>query len=491
MKFKSLLLCMLGAATLFAAPHLAAQQRPSVYGDAVKADVKLNYVYSLEEALTQAKAKKKLIFFNAFADWAVPCHGMNQHVFSNADFAKYMNKTFVNLFIDVTESSAQHIAQRYGINTFAHYLILDANGEVVHRIVGGDKLPEFKQKVMLALSPKTSLQGTTKAYQSGKRSKKELLNYLNALKLTDDEVTYKQVATQYLSLIKKDEYARKENWPIFSKLIDTPNSDLYEYLLKNKVKFVKNNGLEEINTFIEGFYFPEVVGMACGTVPYDASRLMEIRLAMIKADLPTTALSYAFYDVAKLRGEHKYAQLLAYLREQGAKLGEHKMGVDMTLDLPEMSEIERASVIAYLREQAAAATPSNAKHLNQLADRLGYTDGVVFETSSFREVLSKAAREGKLVFLDAYTSWCGPCKMMSRDVFPRTEVGSIFAPRFVSTKIDMEKGEGVELAKRYAITAYPTLLILDAQGNELKRLVGALSPTELIDAVSAFPVAGQ
>lgn len=78
----------------------------SMYGDAVKADVKMKYVYSFEEALKKAKEENKLIFFNCFADWAVPCHSMNKLVFSDQEFADWMDKHFVNFFIDVTTPQA-------------------------------------------------------------------------------------------------------------------------------------------------------------------------------------------------------------------------------------------------------------------------------------------------------------------------------------------------------------------------------------------------
>ena len=50
----------------------------SIYGDKVKTDVKMKYIYSFEEALKKAREVNKPIFVNCFADWAVPCHGMNQ-----------------------------------------------------------------------------------------------------------------------------------------------------------------------------------------------------------------------------------------------------------------------------------------------------------------------------------------------------------------------------------------------------------------------------
>lgn len=79
-------------------------QAQSMYGDAVAADVKMKYVYSLDEALHLAKKENKLIFCNCFEDWAIPCHGMNKKVFSNQEFARWMDGHFINFFIDLNIS---------------------------------------------------------------------------------------------------------------------------------------------------------------------------------------------------------------------------------------------------------------------------------------------------------------------------------------------------------------------------------------------------
>ena len=83
--------------------------------------------------------------------------------------------------------------------------------------------------------------------------------------------------------------------------------------------------------------------------------------------------------------------------------------------------------------------------------------------------------------MDCYTSWCGPCKLMASKEFVQEKAGEYFNPRFVSVKIDMEKGEGVELRKRYDVNAYPTLLVLNVKGELLCRHAGYLSVDELID----------
>ena len=77
-----------------------------------------------------------------------------------------------------------------------------------------------------------------------------------------------------------------------------------------------------------------------------------------------------------------------------------------------------------------------------------------------------------MIFMDCYTSWCGPCKGLAQNVFPQPKVGEFLNSNLVCCKYDMEKGEGIEIAKKYKVRAYPTFLILDGDGNELGRVVG-------------------
>jgi thiol:disulfide interchange protein len=81
---------------------------------------------------------------------------------------------------------------------------------------------------------------------------------------------------------------------------------------------------------------------------------------------------------------------------------------------------------------------------------------ITFESATFDQSLAKAKQENKLVFVDCMTSWCGPCKQMDKFVFTKDSVADFFNSRFVNLQIDMEKGEGPQLAKEFHVEAYPT-----------------------------------
>lgn len=106
--------------------------------------------------------------------------------------------------------------------------------------------------------------------------------------------------------------------------------------------------------------------------------------------------------------------------------------------------------------------------------------GIKFEDTNFSSILAKAKKENKLIFVDAYASWCGPCKLMVKNVFPQKAVGDYYNSNFVNAKIDMEKGEGVDLAKKYNVKAFPTYLFIDGNGEVVHRTLGYVEEKDFI-----------
>jgi len=99
-------------------------------------------------------------------------------------------------------------------------------------------------------------------------------------------------------------------------------------------------------------------------------------------------------------------------------------------------------------------------------------DGIQFQELPFKDLVAKAKKEKKLVFIDAYASWCGPCKMMEKNVFVTKSVGDFFNKNFVNARIDMEKGEGREVATKFGVRSYPTYLFLNGEGELVSQNYG-------------------
>ena len=108
--------------------------------------------------------------------------------------------------------------------------------------------------------------------------------------------------------------------------------------------------------------------------------------------------------------------------------------------------------------------------------------GIKFSNDSLlSDALLKSKKDGKLVFVDCYAVWCGPCKQLASQVFPQKEVGDFFNNHFINLSFDMFKPEGSKIMKRYNIRGFPTLLFLDSNGEIAHISVGAGGADALIE----------
>ncbi len=98
--------------------------------------------------------------------------------------------------------------------------------------------------------------------------------------------------------------------------------------------------------------------------------------------------------------------------------------------------------------------------------------GIDFKHISLEEALEKAKQEDKLIFIDFYTQWCGPCKMLAKKVFTHEKVGQLYNRQFINIKLDAEH-EGHDAAKKYKVDAYPTLIFLNGDGDLVYKSVGS------------------
>jgi thiol-disulfide isomerase/thioredoxin len=111
----------------------------------------------------------------------------------------------------------------------------------------------------------------------------------------------------------------------------------------------------------------------------------------------------------------------------------------------------------------------------------GFSQGIEFFSGSWSDALLKAKTEEKLIFVDAYAKWCGPCKRMASTVFTNVAVGEYYNSNFVNLKLDMEETESQDFKKFFSVSAYPTLFFIDAEGELVKKVVGGRQIQDFID----------
>ncbi|WP_217602356.1 DUF255 domain-containing protein [Chitinophaga sp. GbtcB8] len=131
-------------------------------------------------------------------------------------------------------------------------------------------------------------------------------------------------------------------------------------------------------------------------------------------------------------------------------------------------------------------------------------NGIQFEENlSWQQVLQKAKAENKYIFVDCYTTWCGPCKQMEKEVYPNDSVGAYINSRFISVKMQMDKtakdapairnwykdAEAIE--KKYKVIAYPTFLYFGPDGTWTAKEIGFKSPADFMALAGKAILPGQ
>lgn len=119
------------------------------------------------------------------------------------------------------------------------------------------------------------------------------------------------------------------------------------------------------------------------------------------------------------------------------------------------------------------------------AQALAAAAGVAFRSGSLGDALAAAKAQHRKLLVDVYATWCGPCHRLDAQVFARASVAGALAADWVALRVDGESAQGRDLAARYHVVGYPTVLFLDAAGTEIDRLFGDASAEEFVkDAAS-------
>ena len=107
-------------------------------------------------------------------------------------------------------------------------------------------------------------------------------------------------------------------------------------------------------------------------------------------------------------------------------------------------------------------------------------EGIQFFHGTWDEALSRSKAEDKIIFVDAFAKWCGPCKRMAANTFTNQTVGEFFNKNFICMQIDMEEEMGLKFRDKYPVSAFPTLFFIDEDGEVVQKSVGAKDPESIL-----------
>jgi thioredoxin-related protein len=111
---------------------------------------------------------------------------------------------------------------------------------------------------------------------------------------------------------------------------------------------------------------------------------------------------------------------------------------------------------------------------------------IKFETGTFKEVLAKAKSQKKVLMIDFFTDWCKWCVELDKKVYTDKDVADFANAKQINWKVDAEKGEGIDLAKKYAVNGYPSIIFVDGNGDEVDRIVGYIPAKDFLKKIKEF-----
>ena len=443
---------------------------------------------TFDEALAKAKAEKKLVFVDCYTTWCGPCK-MTTKIFPMKEAGEFFNPRFVCVKFDMEQGEGKELKNKLGVRAYPSFFIIRPDGTVQHAVVGGDELEPFIERVKKGLNEKTSLLYLNQQYEKGKMNKKQLLAYKVALDDAYDQKKAEQVKKELLSQITEKDKLKKEYWPLFEDGTCTVGTPDFNLILANIPTFEKNIGKEKLDEFLFSAYSRALSPHLYGNKERQTVSLDELKQQIGKLDFQKKNDLLSLCDIAGLVAQGDVNQLVSKVEEKAATL----TGNDLSSMLMAFGAMQdKATKADYNRMVAAAekmmANPANSEMKNYLEyyveswKNLAHV-GVNFQDLTFEQAVEKAAKMRKQIFVDCYTSWCGPCKYMSNTVFPQEKMGDYMNPKFICVKYDMEKGEGPELAKKFGVRAYPTFVIVNPDGTIRHKLVGGGEGEKFIERV--------
>lgn len=439
---------------------------------------------TFDEALAKAKAENKLIFMDCYTTWCGPCKYMTENVFPQEKAGEYFNPKFVCVKFDMEKGEGPELAKRFGVRAYPTFFIIRPDGTMQHTVVGGGEVDDFIARIEKGLNEKTSLDYLNKLYEKGKMNKKQLIAYQIALLDAYDKAKSTEVSEKLNAVLKDKDKMKKEYWPIMEN--DGYGSDNFKLVVNNVATFRKNIGKEKVDSYLYNNYSRAIDNTMRRGAKEPAAQLNQIRQELANLDLEKKDQLTAKLDLieAAVNGDVEKVISLASREDSGNDVWSI---VSALTTIKSKATKEQAGRIAALGDKFIEnAAPGREKtYLETVFEgfKIAAHTGIYFQELTYEQALEKAKQQRKRLFIDCYTSWCGPCQYMANKVFTQENVGDFFNKNFICVKYDMEKGEGPELGKKFGVRAYPTFVIVNPDGSIRHKLVGGSEGEEFIKRV--------
>ncbi len=209
--------------------------------------------------LARAKAEGKMVFVDCYTEWCVPCKYMSKQIFTQDSVADFFNSHFINLKMDMEKGEGPAMLKQYAVGAFPTFLLLDGEGKLVYKFVGGMEAAPFLEKIREGMDPANRIASMLRRYNEGDRSHELMRDYIwEALKMKEAPRA-QELEREYFNMLTPKQRAAKENWFMFgennySRELSDMHSENFNYLVEHWRDFAAVQGKQVVNDKISGVF---------------------------------------------------------------------------------------------------------------------------------------------------------------------------------------------------------------------------------------------
>ena len=316
---------------------------------------------SLDDALARAQSGDgpSKVFIDCYAPWFGPCRFMASVVFPAAEVGRFFNENFVNIRIDMGTPEGEAVRKRYGISAYPSYLILDAEGNEINRLVGGARADQFVPMADRAKDPKNSI-ASLKAVYEADATTENAINYLEMLKNSKRDKELVELMDKVFPTLTDYERFNERMWPIVAASITEPDSPVLAYILENKAVANMFVGEEKVNQLLKsvyGAYFTRVLNGRIGSPDRDVMERGVMVVNML--DLPIYDPLVVLTRLVAARQDKDYDRMIDILENDviHLPLRPHRAIYEKAFTMiDDYSEEQRERIRKYFERSAAEYT---------------------------------------------------------------------------------------------------------------------------------------
>ncbi len=446
---------------------------------------------SLEKAREQAKTENKPIFLDCYTSWCGPCKMMANNVFTLEAAGDYFNKNFVCVKIDMEKGEGPAIGKQYGVDAYPTFLIINADGKLMHKLVGAMSLEELIENVECGLKASSIAEYET-LYQSGKLDKTEQMAYWKLLSISGEVVKAQTVGDDLWGKLSEKDKLNPTYWALLRSRATTIEGEEMKFVCANREYFEKEVGKEEVGKLIYNSFITELNMMIVYQLPAKKYEKVPVIKDLLKNnDVPRKEALLKMTELAEARGNYDER---AYLDILDANLdvwddSEKRTifeAAKLFISLANGKEHTRMLGDIALRAQEAVKDEVVKEGIIKIGltfRRVSGKDGVYWEDlASLKEVMERALLENRYVFLyfhnDGQTS-----KLINEKLFSSKEVGDYLNKFFINYKIHVGEGDGARIARKYGVIVPNVVVMIDKYGD-VRHRVSNLMQGDFIERMS-------